>query len=39
MVAGAVSSLLGFPGREAMVAWGGIGLVLAEAAVLAWIRI
>lgn len=39
MVAGAISALLGFPAREAMVAWGGIGLVLAEAAVLAWIRI
>lgn len=39
MVAGALSALLGFPAREAMVAWGGIGLVLAEGAVLAWIKV
>ncbi len=36
LLAGLFSALMGFLGREPQVAWGGVGLVLAQALLLRW---
>ncbi|HGY09396.1 MAG TPA: hypothetical protein ENK37_04990 [Oceanithermus profundus] len=36
--AGLIAAVLGFAGREPMVAWGGVALVLAQALVYLWHR-
>ncbi|AEB12231.1 hypothetical protein [Marinithermus hydrothermalis] len=39
LIAGVVSSALGFAGQEPLVAWGGVGLALASGVVWRWVRI